>query len=417
MKEMRCASKREIYVWNIAGSLCTSLRTVLLLVLVSRLCGTQDAGVFSVSFSTAQMFYTIAHFELCNVVVTSRREEFAQSDIFGFRLLSALAMVVLSAGFIAAGGFDKGVALAMAVCCLYMLVLAAAELCENQMHFFDHLELAGKSQVYHMVFETAAFALGLALTKSLPAALLIMCASGLVLLFVYNIPLLLHFCRMSVTFSALALKKLLWLSAPLCCLTFTLGYILNAPKYAIQASGLTEAQSYYGYLFMPATCINLFSIFAVRPQLQPLARAIQKENYAAFAKASGYLLIWVLASGMAASLGAYWLGIPVLELIYGVPMQALEVDLLLMMLGGIGYAVCSMLGILATVLRAQKRLVWGYLAVAVLAVPAASLGVGTYGFRGAVLAFVMLMLCLSVLNLAIVWHSIRKAAHTSVKRE
>ena len=156
---IREASRRSVYIWNMAGSLINAVRTVVVLALVSRLAGNEAAGIFSLGFSTAQMFYTVAHFETRNVVVVDRGKTFQQDTIVSFRVLTISAMIAASLVFLAFAGFDRQTTTVTALLCLYMAILAIAELSEALFHMFGHLELAGKSLTFDILLGTVFFTL------------------------------------------------------------------------------------------------------------------------------------------------------------------------------------------------------------------------------------------------------------------
>ena len=89
-------SKKKDFIFNMYGSMAVSFVSVLLLIAVSRLLGEEAAGIFSLSYSTAQMLYTLAAFEVRNIQVTDTKREFDFSDCLTFRLITIFAMLLMS---------------------------------------------------------------------------------------------------------------------------------------------------------------------------------------------------------------------------------------------------------------------------------------------------------------------------------
>ena len=56
--------ERKIYLWNIIGSMANALASVILLFVVTRVLGANDAGIFTLANSTALMMLTIGFYEM-----------------------------------------------------------------------------------------------------------------------------------------------------------------------------------------------------------------------------------------------------------------------------------------------------------------------------------------------------------------
>ena len=57
-------SQREIYGWNIFGSLCNAFVSVILMMIITRITGEKDGGIFALAFAAAQLMFTIGGFEM-----------------------------------------------------------------------------------------------------------------------------------------------------------------------------------------------------------------------------------------------------------------------------------------------------------------------------------------------------------------
>ena len=73
-------SAKKDFIFNMYGSMSVSFVSVILLIAVSHILGEESAGVFSLSYSTAQMLYTLAAFEVRNIQVTDTKGEFEFSE-------------------------------------------------------------------------------------------------------------------------------------------------------------------------------------------------------------------------------------------------------------------------------------------------------------------------------------------------
>ncbi len=173
-------------------------------------------------------------------------------------------------------------------------------------------------------------------------------------------------------------------------------YINNAPKFAVDAHLSAEYQTYYGIIFMPASVINLFSLFAFRPLLTKLTAFWNEHKCKAFLSTVAKLVLWILAVTAAALLGGWLLGIPLLSLLYGTDLSAFKSELMVVLAGGGFNALCVLLYYMITVQRKQKYVLIGYVGASVTAWILGDRMVSAYGMMGASLTYLLsvTLLCL-----------------------
>ncbi len=398
------SSPRKDLLWSTAGSLSHTLHSLLLLAVVTRLAGTGAAGIFSLTFSVAQMMYMVGCFEMNNILVTETKTLIGVRESLFFRLGTNVLMMLVSAAFALAQGFRGEKLPVFGLLLMHMALLSLAELCESHLFRNRHLDLAGKSLCFDLAGCTVVFALVLWLTQSLAAAVLAMCCTTAAWILLFDIPFLRAVApawRSGEGVGAIA-AKLAKLCLPLLVTHLVLSYIINAPKLAIDLQLPLEQQAYYGYLIMPAALVNLLSLFAVRPQMPALAKEFHSGEKPRFVRRLGLLIGWDLLVAAAVMLGGRWLGLALLELFYGVPMEGYLPVLTLTLLGGIFYAFATLFDVVATAMRVHHWNMPVYLLTAVLALTAAGPMVARSGLQGAAAAYALFMGVLALGSAAVV---------------
>ena len=126
--------------------------------------------------------------------------------------------------------------------------------------------------------------------------------------------------------------------------------------------------------------------FVFRPLLTDLARDWEGENIKEFTDIVKKMMILIGALTIAACVGAYLLGIPILSLVYGVDLRAYRMELVIIMIcGGLNaYVYC--LYYVVTVTGKQIFLLLGYGAGLIFAVFLGSSFVKSLGMLGAALS-------------------------------
>ena len=73
---MKETTAKKKFMWNMAGSLCNSLSSMLLLIIVNRISGESRGGFFALAYSTAQLLFSVGGFEIRPVQSTDIKNKF-----------------------------------------------------------------------------------------------------------------------------------------------------------------------------------------------------------------------------------------------------------------------------------------------------------------------------------------------------
>lgn len=406
-------SVKKDFFFNMFGSAVNAAISVVLLIVVSHILGSEAAGIFTLAYSTAQMMYTVGAFEMRNAQVTDAKREFSFASLLGFRIVTILLMWVASALFILLRGYSGEKAWLIALICGYMSMIALADVFQGNLHLNGYLRVAGRSLGCVVILAAAAFSVTLYFTRNIVVAAMPMAAVALLWVIFHDIPYSRNFSGLKPDFALKRLKLLFLCALPLFLSAFLNQFIFNAPKYAIDTL-MTEAdQAHYGYLVMPAFVINLLSIFAFRPQLVSLSENWVKGEYARFKRTSLLLYLWIgIVTAAALGAGALF-GIPVLGLLYGADLTGMRGVLLILITAGC-FSACSTLALtLFTTMRKQKLCLIAYGAAAAFALAVPRLLVGKLGVLGAALAYLaetLLLFAIMLTMLITVFVRTRKRA-------
>ena len=329
MNKSKEISSRSKFAWNMVGSMSNALASFVLLTMVTRLNGSNDGGLFSLAFSTAQMLTAIGCFETRAIQVTDVKRKLEFKDYFTFRFMTSMVMMLCTIVF--------GITLAMA----HNLLLSSIAMCVAELVFIAFFDYR--------------------LSKN------------------YEV------CKLEVRLDKW--KKLFQQCFPLFIGSFMLSYMINASRYAIDGSMSNEMQNYYGFLLMPAFVINLFSLFGFRPMLTPMANYWNEKNRKGFVKIVRNSLIWIGILTVGAVSGAYLLGIWFLNIISGLDLSDYRIELVIVMLGGSMNAIITVCYYVLTVMRKQFQILAGYGVGFFIALIVPRMLVKSYGLTGAVAAY------------------------------
>lgn len=410
--EKRKITQKEIYIWNIFGSLCNAFVSVILLMIIARTTGPIDGGIFSLAFAVAQLMFTIGGFEMRVYQSTDVNEVFKFKDYLTSRVVTCSLMFICTLIYTVIYTFTKGwtikTAIVVILICCYKLIEALSDVFQGLFQQHERLDLAGKSLALRVITSIIAFSITLFISKSLILASLISVIISIISFILYDLTRARLFTEIKLDFNIATLKKLLLTCLPLFITAFLIIYVYNSPKYAIDTYMAYEYQTYFNALFMPASVINLLNI-VFRPLLTTMAIHWNNNNIKKFLSIIIFIVSGLVGLTIVAIIGGYLLGIPILSLMYSCDLSMYKKELIIILIGGGFSALSNILSNIITIMRQQKRLVYIYLITWIVSLVISNKLVAAYSLYGASLAYLILMIIFSLLIFSLFIISLRSA--------
>lgn len=387
---------RRNFIWNLIGTTCWNFTSLFFLMLATRLNGIDDAGIFSFAFSTACVFYVIGVYSGRTFQITDTTKEISDSDYFHARFWSCAAMLIFALFFCIFRGYDAYKFTIIMLLTFYKALEAISESTYAVVQKKDRLDQVGKSFFLKALFSLVFFFVIDALTHNLVfTCTMLVLASASIILF-YDIPRLrqAHFYLEKPNLAKVwyLTKKGFFVFG----FSFLGIYLINAPKYAIDSVSTNEAQTIYGIIAMPATVLALFGQYVIQPFLMTLKTSLH-QNFLRFIRLTIRLTLSILVFGFVCLLAAWLLGIPVLELLYDVPLSDYLIPLLIIIAGGTFYAMSVVISTSLTTMRDTASQLVVFFLVALFAFMTARIFVIAKGITGACLVYFFSMFALLVL--------------------
>lgn len=371
------------FIWNTLGTGLNSFNSLFFLIIVTRINGINDAGIFSIAYSTALILYTIGLYSgrLCQV--TDTENKIKDKDYILNRAITCLLMIVLGAGFLVIKQYPTYKTMVFILLCIFKATEAFAEIIYGIMQKQDLLYRVGQSLTIKSLVGIIAFLLVDLLTHNLILACLSMIIINIVTIIVFDFILISK--GLIDTTSKIDLSNVwaIFKSEFFVFANSFLGiYVLNAPKYAIDNYLTEELQAVYGYIVMPGTVMVLFAQFVVLPFLNKLKELYAAKDFENFKAIIRKIRLCVVAFGIFAVLAAYLLGPEVLGLIYGENLKAYRIDLSLIIGSYIFYSISYVNLVVLTTMRTTFAQFVVYIITALIALIGSNVLVQAYGVNG-----------------------------------
>ena len=136
---------KKDFVWNMLGSIATSLSMPLMVIITTRIAGAVVAGKFSIAFITAQWLMILGNYGVRVFQVSDIKEEFSFNDYLTNRGITCTIMILCSLSFIFIRRYDHEMAILVIVITAFKMIDAFADVFEGRLQQKGYLYIAGQS--------------------------------------------------------------------------------------------------------------------------------------------------------------------------------------------------------------------------------------------------------------------------------
>lgn len=387
------------YIWFTMGTACFALATLVMTIVISRLLGETQAGMFSVGLSIAQWLVTIAYFEIRTFQVTDVRNEYSFKYYLTLRILMCIITFLASIVYVVFNNYDIQKVIIILIVCLYKISDSIADTFEGEFQKEDRIDISGKSEFYRVFFSILVLVIAVAVSKNLILSLIIMNVVAYGMIVLLDISIAVKRVSVRMTGDMKRLWELVKMCIPLAVSTFLSTYIINSSKLSVDRVLGDEAQLYYTAVFMPNMVINLFSGIIFKPMQTAMAVNYYEKKYKNFWHIISKMILIITGFTFVCEVGAYILGIPVLSWLYGVNLKEYKLTLLLLLLCGGVNAINIIFYYVLAIMRKQKYMTILYIIVCLVSFLIMDTMTGRMGLMGASLGYLILVSLLAALLL------------------
>ena len=339
-------SIKENYIWNMLGTISSSLISVILLLLASRLLDSQNSDIFSIAYALSQQFFILGYFQIRNMQSTDVQERHSFVSYHNTRIVTVIMMLLTSLGYI----FVQGYSFYKAVIILLLVFLTVV------------LDYRISTRNFEINFYPSIFKDNRNIISILKEAF----------------PLFLN--------------------------GFLITYVYNEAKIDIDSllsQGLFSngIQRDFNVLFMPVFVLSLL-FFVLRPLTTQLSIYWYEQKYNLFYKQVYLLFATMTVLGIIIIGLGYLIGTEILGFIYGTSLVEYKVPFVILLIGGILNVLALVIDIVMTIFRKQTYLVIAYITSFIVAKFITMPFVKGEGIMGASMSFLISMIiffCTSII--------------------
>lgn len=405
---MNVDEKKIIYrasFWNMIASILNSITSAVLLFFITRFCGLNEAGIFSIASAIGYQCLSLGNFGVRNFHAADVKKDFSFTDYSYVRLFSYFLLLIMLCYYAFGSGYTLDKSLAVFSFGLFKSVDVIEDLFHGEYHRNGRLDIAAILLTFRYAISIIVFVILIIVTKSITISSLITFALTFLLFFITNHDIIKCYICGNKKFHFLKFRTLLFSLIPLVITNYIKLYLTNAPKYAIDVCLGNVEQAYFNVLFMPVFIISLLSDIVFRPYISRFSYEWRSNDFEKFR--SMLLRQVVVIFGITAFIivCGFFVGFRLLEIVYSVSLEGYMSTLLFLLFGGGISTFSSFMILVMTVQREQNKMavvtVFDLLVCLVIANPL----VKSLGINGAMVLYLILNMIPAIIYTAIVIHA------------
>lgn len=372
--------------------------SLFLMIIVTRTNGLDQAGIFTFAFSLSCLLQVIGIFSGRTYQVTERNDEIVDSDFVIHKVMTCFIMLLVSFVYLGFHHYSLSKNLIILSLVMYKLLEAFAEVYYGIIQKNGNLYQVGISLFLKSVLSILLFAVTDVFTKNLLLSIIVMVVIQALVLVCYDIRNANKF-LVKKKESRGRVFQIMKNGTSVFIITLLTQYVINAPKYAIDSFSTNEVQTIYGIIAMPATVIILISQFLIYPFLTSLTNLLDQKRKREFHQLVFKILLSIFGIGVLSIIIAYLIGIPFLELVYGVFLTKNKFDLLIILGGASFYGMAYILSNSFIVMRNNFSQLIIFIIVSILSYFISKYFVIKNSISGAAMSYFISMLLLLIFYL------------------
>ena len=400
-------AQKKDYIWNSIGSFLQSAISPILLIVITRLNGVGDSGLFSFAMSLSVVFWAISLWGGRTYQVSDVKKEFSSGDYIVVRFISSLIVAVFSISFCILSGYDLIKTELIMVLVSFKILESIADSMYGVLQIHNKLYIVGISLTMKSVFGFMLFTLVDILTKNIIYGALSIFIVNIVVVIFYDIPWMKHVESVGLTKkNIMQAGKIMKKTAEVFVVVFLTMFSLNIPRYFLDKYHYDQI-GYFGIMAMPITLLTLFISFVLQPNVVNLSELLKEKKVKEFTKIVSKIDFITFTLGILFVVSSYLIGVWVLNTVFGIDINNFRIDLTIMVIGAVANAFVSIYVNLLIILRRFKGQFYTLLVTNILAVVLSIYLIDKLAMLGSVLVFMTISFLQAIILLFIYKRSLK----------
>lgn len=401
-------NNRKNVIWNIVGATVSAFNSLLFTIIATRINGTSDAGIFAFAFAFSCWFYVIGVYSGRVFQVTDRTGKNSDTDYIYNRIFTCILMMLSVIVFCFIKGYDSYKVSIIVSLCLFKCVEAFSECIYAIIQKNGQLYKVGISLFIKAIIGIITFFIVDYITKNMLLSCISVIIVNIVILIIYDFLNMKKVEVIKTKYNNESNLRILKTGIFAFALNFISIYLINAPRYAIDDLLPNDMQTIFGIIIMPATFMGLLGQYIIQPSVTKISKFIKDEEYENLRKMIINLILIVIGTGIAVLVIAYFLEVPVLQLVYGIELVNYFDSMMIIIIGSIFYSIGVVISAILISMRRTLSQVIVYGLTSIIATFLAYRLVNITKIQGASITYLVTMLVVAIVFIGLVFNCVLK---------
>lgn len=397
---------KKNFLWNSIGSSINAFNSLFFLIIITRINGIDTAGVFTFAFSMATLFNIIGVYS-GRVYQVTDVDNNTYKDYFINKIITCILMIIVYTVFILVNGYNFQKTIILFTLCSLKMIEAMSEYFYAYFQQKNELYKVGISLTIKNVLMLVVFFIINYLTKNIILSTISLIISYCLIMIIYDFRYF-DFSLLKEKLNKNSLKSIFVKGFFTFCLTFLSFLLINLPRYIVDMKMTDTYNAIFGILIMPATATLLLAQFFIQPSIVYLKEKLAKNDSKGFKKIIIDIFKVMIVLAVFILLGTHFLGIKILNLIYGIDLIEYKFSLLIIMCGSVFYALVVIISNILITMRITFWQVILYIVALIISYLSSIYFIDNNGIFGSALAYLITMTSIFIMFIILLITSIKK---------
>ncbi len=395
---MKKNNAKKNFLWNLIGVSFNSFNSLFLLMIINNINTKAEAGIFTFAFSLMSMFYILAIY-FTRVYQISNNEDYDDKVFINTRFITSFLTLIIVILLSVVSGYSFYKFIIILLLCLYRICEAISDIFYGILQKYNQLYKSGISLSIKALLGLVLFFIIDYFSHNLIFSCIGIIFINILVFFIYDLPSTKKFISFKNEnyISIKQVKDILIKSFFVFLVAFLSIYLVNFSKYTLDYFESAEVQNIFGIILMPATIMSLCAQYVLNPFINILNEYKNNKEYLKLCKAVKKIILILFILGLLILIGAYFLGIPLLNILYTIKLDEYKIDLLYIIIGSIFYAVANIYSQILVLLNKTKAQAILYIIVSLVGLLLSIILIDNLKLRGASLSYLIVMVILYIL--------------------
>lgn len=398
---MRKSNLKKNFIWNTLGVATFSLTSLLYTIILMRFYTLKMTGIFSFGFTLACTTTALAALGGRTYQVTDVKNELSTFTYIISKIFTVSTVILFVLIFLLFRNYSFEKFIIVFLLCIFKYLEEISDVFYGIMQKDDKLYYVGVIQFIKSVLNVLSFLLTTLLFKNLIVSVLSITIVNLLFLLAIEIPIAKKVHKWNYSTNRKEIIKYFRVNTIICLFTFLILCLSNAPKYAIDVYLSDEIQAVFGIIIMPATVMILVCNFITNPILIEIATLYNDKEMTNIFKLFKKVLLVIFSVGIVGLIGAFFFGIPFLNIIYSSNFNQHRANLMIIIIGSIFYAISMICSSFLTAVREILIQLHMNIVFTILSFIISFLFVKKFGITGGAISYLLIMMIRMIIYMII----------------